>query len=156
MFGQSWLKTASDDICERDKKLFMSFWIICSGLCFICSALLPVTDTLLYQPCVNQGGELRRFSPHIKSGTQIYEYANVGVKPHREHSRWNMSSHVNWWHYWAHRGCEWPSLSSTDTIRLRPSGQEAEPEAEIILIRSSQPTNQPTSFHPSESGCQFI
>lgn len=29
-------------------------------------------------------------------------------KPHREDRRWNMSFHLNWWHYWVHGGWKWP------------------------------------------------
>lgn len=45
-------------------------------------ALYTVTDILplLYQPCVNQSGELKRFSPHIKSRTELYKYANERAK----------------------------------------------------------------------------
>ncbi len=77
-FDTGWLKTASKHICESlvvDKKVVYELWnhllrlalhthtkVMSSVL-----ALLRVTNILplLYQPCVNQRGELKRFSYQI-------------------------------------------------------------------------------------------
>lgn len=76
-------------------------------------ALNTVTDILLYQPCVNQRGELKCFFfflPLIWNlGLSYMNMLMCTQAPHREESRWNMSLHVTWWHYGAHgAGWKWP------------------------------------------------
>lgn len=154
---------------RRQENLFMGSGIICSGLRFthtpkachlfwLCSESLipPAAFSSMYEP------ERRvKWFPLISNLGLGYMNMLMWVqKPHRKDSRWNMSFHLNWWHYWAHWAWKWSCSMAMLIQHWHDKSQSIwfgrlnwHLLLEIIQIRCSQPA---TRFHPLVSRLHIL